>query len=104
MLLKQSAALPHCLRYPEEHYQALHQLDYGSTVCEVSLSKLLDDHQALFKEGLGKIHPYKAKLQVRPDAQPKFFKPRSMLFAIKPAIEQELDCLEASGTMVSHAQ
>ena len=72
----------------------------GAVSEEVSLGTLLDKHQALFKEGLGKIHPYKAKLQVRPDAQPKFFKPRSVPFAIKPAIEQELDRLEASGAMV----
>ena len=72
----------------------------GAVREEVSLGTLLDRHQALFKEGLGKIHPYKAKLQVRPDAQPKFFKPRSVPFAIKPAIEQELDRLEASGAMV----
>ena len=72
----------------------------GAVREEVSLGTLLDKHQALFKEGLGTIHPYKAKLQVRPDAQPKFFKPRSVPFAIKPAIEQELDRLEASGAMV----
>ena len=72
---------------------------------EVSLSKLLDKHQALLKVGLGMIYPYKAKLQAHPDAQPKFFKPRSVPFAIRPAIEQELDCLEASGTMtkVTHS-
>ena len=72
----------------------------GAVREEVSLGTLLDNHQALFKEGLGTIHPYKAKLQVRPDAQPKFFKPRSVPFAIKPAIEQELDSLEASGALV----
>ena len=84
-----------CLRHIRLDWKKI-----GAVREEVSLSTLLDKHQALFKEGLGKIHPYKAKLQVRPDAQPKFFKPRSVLFAIKPAIEQELDRLEASGAMV----
>ena len=45
------------------------------------------------------IKPYQATLQVHPEAQPKFFKPRSVPFAIKGAIEAELDRLEASGAL-----
>ena len=39
------------------------------------------------------------KLYVKPDAQPKFFKPRSIPLAIKPAIDEELDRLEAAGIL-----
>ena len=47
-----------------------------------------------------------ATLHVRPDARPKFFKPRTLPFAIKGAIEQELDRLEANGVIrkVSHSE
>ena len=34
---------------------------------------------------------------MKPEATPKFFKPRIVPFAIKEAIGQELDCLEKQG-------
>ena len=63
---------------------------------EVSLDTLLNKHKDLFKDALGTIHPFQVTLQVRPEAQPKYFKPRSTPYA---AIEQELDRLEASGAI-----
>ena len=65
----------------------------------VTLDNLLDEHKDLFKDGLGTIEPFTAKLNVQKDARPRFFRPRSIPFAIKPAIEQELDALEASGAI-----
>ena len=41
----------------------------------------------------------KVKLHIKPDARPKFFKPRSVQFAIKPDIDQELECLESAGIL-----
>ena len=72
---------------------------------QVSLSNLLAEHPSIFREELGIIKPYQATLQVRPEAQPKFFKPCSVPFAIKGAIEAELDRLEASGALqqVAHS-
>ena len=48
---------------------------------------------------------FKASLENRPDACPKFYGGRPVLFAIKAAIEEELDRLEASGVIekVSHS-
>ena len=60
---------------------------------------MLDEHRDLFRDELGTISQYQAKLQVRPDASPKFFKPRTVPFAIKGAIEEELNRLEASGVL-----
>ena len=65
-----------------------------------TLENLLENYQKLFNDELGKIQPYQAKLKVRPDAQPKFFKARPVPFANKPAIEQELDRLEGMGAIV----
>ena len=64
-----------------------------------TLQSLLDTHAALFKEELGTIQPFAAKLKVRPDASPKFHKPRPVPLAIREAIEQELNRLEACGTI-----
>ena len=64
-----------------------------------SLESLLEKHQEIFLDELGTIRSFPASLQVRPEARPKFFKARSVLFAIKDAIEQELDRLETSGIL-----
>ena len=46
-----------------------------------------------------KYTPRKAKLHVRPDATPRFFKSRPVPFAIKEAIGKELDKLEEQGIL-----
>ena len=69
------------------------------------LDTLLDKHKAIFKDELGIVKTYKATLQVCPDAQPKFYKPRPVPFATKDAIGVELERLEADGILerVSHS-
>ena len=62
-----------------------------------TLNLVLDQHKAIFEEGLGSIEPYRATLQVNPDATPKFHKPRPVPLAIKGAIGQELDRMEREG-------
>ena len=59
----------------------------------------MDEHRDLFRDELGTISQFQTKLQVRPDVSPKFFKPRTVPFVIKGAIEEELDRLEASGVL-----
>ena len=60
---------------------------------------LLEDHNALFKDELGSIHPFTATLHVNQDAHPKFYKPRPMPFALKGIVGQELDRLEEQGAL-----
>jgi len=55
---------------------------------------LLSKHQQLFQEGLGTLKDVRASLTVKPGAKPKFFRPRSVPYALKGAIEQELERLE----------
>ena len=71
----------------------------------MSLSNILEVYTDLFRDELGTIKPYQATLKVHPDVQPKFFKPRPVPFAIKGAIEAELDRLEANGALqkVTHS-
>ena len=71
-----------------------------AAVYEDKLQTLLHQYEDLFKEGLGTITSYQAKLQMQKDAIPKFFKPRPVPFAIKAAIENELGRLEAAGAIV----
>ena len=65
-----------------------------------SLNKLMQRHKPLFSEGLGTIEPYRATLHVQPGAKPRFFKPRSVPFAIRGALGSELDRLEQQGVLV----
>ena len=62
-----------------------------------SLETLLQRYTEVFGEELGTINSVQAKLQVKPDAQPKFCRPRSVPFAIREALEQELNRLAKSG-------
>ena len=70
-----------------------------------SLSDMMQQHQPLFTDELGTVKPYKATLQVQPDAAPWFFKARPVPFAIRSAIGKELDRLEQKGILekVSHS-
>ena len=60
---------------------------------------MLPQQQSVFKDELGTIQGVKAKLYVKPDSKPKFFKPRPVPHALKEAIEQELDRLESMGVI-----
>ena len=63
-----------------------------------SLSKVLEKHTAVFKDGLGTAKDVMATLQVDPAGTPKFYKARSVSFAIRQRVEAELDRLQAAGT------
>ena len=64
-----------------------------------SLESLLDKYKEVFQEELGHISDFKARLLVRENAKPKFFKPRSVPFAMKAAVEEELSRLEQIGVV-----
>ena len=69
------------------------------TASQRTLQELLSKHAEVFAGDLGKMKSVKVKLHVKSGAQPKFFKPRSVPLAIKPAIDEELDRLEAEGIL-----
>ena len=68
------------------------------------LSTLLSRYQQVFSEELGTITPFEAHLTVVENATPKFCKYRTVPFAIRSAVEEELDRLETLGVLekVSH--
>lgn len=59
------------------------------------MSKYID----VFKSGLGTLKGYKATLEVKPNSTPKFYKPRSVPYALRMSIEHELDRLEEMGVV-----
>ena len=76
------------------------KLNWGS-IKKIScvLDSMLSRHKSLFKDELGTMQGVQAKLFVKPESKPKFFKPRQVPYALKGAIEQEVNRLENMGVI-----
>ena len=64
------------------------------------LHELLTKYQEVFQEGLGSLKGYEAKINVDPNATPRFYKARSVPYAMREKVEAELARLVAEGTLV----
>ena len=71
-----------------------------------SLDYLLDKYSDLFRGELGTIKSFMAKLHVPSGEKPRFFKPRSVPYAVRSSIEEEIDRLEREGILekVTHSE
>ena len=67
------------------------------------LEYLLEKYSDIFSEELG---DFAAKLHVDPGSPPKFFKPRTVPYAIRDSIMNEIDRLERAGILkqVTHSE
>ena len=74
-------------------WQQIHQ------VHSVSLQELLAKYPAVFKEGLGTLKGYEAKIHVEPDAVPKFHRARTVPYALRDKVEKELQRLQDEGIL-----
>ena len=80
------------------HHIPLDWKQIGSVSCEESnktVDQLLARYEDVFDEGLGTIRPFTVKLSVRSDATPKFCKARPVPYALREAVDEQLDNLEA---------
>ena len=64
-----------------------------------SVESLLTEYGDVFADGLGTITGFTAKLHVPEGTRPKFCKPRTVPFAIREAVEEELARLERTGVI-----
>lgn len=62
-----------------------------------SFQALLRQHQSVFQEGLGTMKGVTAKLYVDRDAKPRFHKARSVPFAMRQKVDEELQRLQELG-------
>ena len=71
-----------------------------------SLNYLLDKYGDLFTVELGTIKSFQAESHVKPEDPAKFFKARSVPYALRSCIEEELDRLEREGILekVNHSE
>ena len=67
---------------------------------------LLQRYAQVFRDDVGPMKKFKASLHLKPGSQPKFSKARPAPFALKGAIDRELDRLEDLGILekVAHSQ
>ena len=75
------------------------RLDWKSinAVGSHTLDSILGSHQELFRPGLGTLKGYKAKIIVEVGAQPRFCKARTVPYALRGKVEEELTRLEKEG-------
>ena len=76
----------------------------GSTVKR--LEDILEEHKAVFEEGLGTYSGPHVSIRVKPDSVPKFCKVRPVPYAQREAVEEELARLERQGIIepVQHSE
>ena len=88
------------------------RLDLAS-ICSVATGKGLptadqftSEYQELFHTGFGTLKKFKVHLSLREGVRPRFCRPRTVPFAIKAQVVEELDRLEESGILrqVDHAE
>jgi hypothetical protein len=72
---------------PQDQVTVLHTESTGS------LKDILSKYSELFQDTLGLVKGLKVKLHVNPGSQPRFYKPRSVPFALREKIEAELERL-----------
>jgi hypothetical protein len=53
----------------------------------------------VFQEGLGTLKGFQATIHVDQDAKPVFCKARTVPYAVRPLVEQELENLEKDGVI-----
>ena len=63
----------------------------------VSENDIISQYPELFTEGLGSVTGHKGHIYVDKDAQPRFYKPRQIPYAMKDKVDKEIDRLLAEG-------
>ena len=64
-----------------------------------SLQEVLDHYPEVFRDGLGMLKNFEAKIHVNPDVTPRFCKARSVPYAMREKVEEELKRLVGEGTL-----
>ena len=78
------------------------RLDWPKICCvrrTGTLDQILNKYAAVFREGLGELKVAQARIHVGPNVQPRFHRPRSVLFALRGKVEEELERLHCEGVL-----
>ena len=72
-----------------------HEILHTSLISGVDL--LINKYSKVFSNTLGTMSQYFAKLRLKPDTTPNFWRPLPVPFALKDETERELDKLQSAG-------
>ena len=64
-----------------------------------TLQELLEEKEEVFRTGLGTLEGVTAKIYVDPDVQPRYHKPRTVPFALRKKVDEELERLQTLGVI-----
>ncbi|XP_071201633.1 uncharacterized protein K02A2.6 [Salvelinus alpinus] len=79
-------------------------LSKDKPVSQATLTNMLEKHKELFKDGYGEIQDFTAKVRVQEGTEPIFHKPRPVPYALKEAVEKELDRLQKNNIITKVAR
>jgi len=65
----------------------------------LNVHELLDRFSIVFKEELGTMKGVKARIEVDPDAKPRYCKARTIPYALREKVDAELERLVSEGTL-----
>ena len=71
----------------------------SETESVLSVSSVLNRHQAVFKPGLGTIKGHKADIMVKHGVSPVFRKARPVPYAVKEKVDREIERLQLEGVI-----
>ncbi|XP_029904245.1 LOW QUALITY PROTEIN: uncharacterized protein K02A2.6-like [Myripristis murdjan] len=80
----------------QAHHPSSLNLDQVHTTTNsqpLTLEQVLQKHEGVFKEELGTLKGFKATIHVPDNAAPRFYRPRSVPYAMKPKVDAEIDRL-----------
>ena len=75
------------------NWGTLHSINHSTK----SLEDALSAHKALFRDELGTVKGVTAKIHVDPTARPRFYKARTVPYALRGKVEAALDSLQKEG-------
>ncbi|XP_061156017.1 uncharacterized protein K02A2.6-like [Syngnathus typhle] len=79
-------------RHKERQVHQIHT-DQRTVETKVTLQEVLCKHDEVFKEELGTLKGTKATIHVKGNAVPRFFRPRSIPYAMRAKVDEEIDRL-----------
>ena len=66
---------------------------------DVRVERLKEQYREIFKPELGSVKGVKAKLHLKENAKPVFQRARPVPYALRPAVEEEMKCMESDGVL-----
>ena len=83
------------------NWSQIFKVEAKQQVANHGLQRVLEEHKEVFQEELGTLNGMEAKIYVDEKASPLYLKARSVPYALKKAVEDELERLEKEGIISS---